>query len=97
MYSTEDPATDPGGIDGSFGPMTESAVRAYQGDRGVGVDGIVGDDTWWVPAGAAGATLASTGGPDDRVAQFTDDVPRAGPVCNCVRSNSAVPRFTVTG
>src|SRR5438876_894253 len=62
VYSTEDPATDPGGIDGSFGPMTESAVRAYQGDRGVAVDGVVGDDTWWVPAGAAGATLASLAG-----------------------------------
>ena len=59
IYSSEDPATNPGAIDGSFGSMTESAVRAYQGDRGVAVDGVVGDDTWWVPAGAAGATLAS--------------------------------------
>ena len=54
--------TDPGVIDGHFGPNTESAVRAYQADRGVGVDGIVGDRTWWVPAGAAGATLASLAG-----------------------------------
>jgi peptidoglycan hydrolase-like protein with peptidoglycan-binding domain len=61
-YSVEDPATDPGAIDGSFGPLTEAAVRAYQGDRGVTVDGVVGDETWWVPAGAAGATLASLGG-----------------------------------
>jgi peptidoglycan hydrolase-like protein with peptidoglycan-binding domain len=61
-YSNEDPATDPGDIDGSFGPMTEAAVRAYQGDRGVPVDGVVGDLTWWVPAGAAGATLASIAG-----------------------------------
>jgi peptidoglycan hydrolase-like protein with peptidoglycan-binding domain len=61
-YSNEDPATDPGGIDGIFGNMTETAVRAYQGDRGVPVDGIVGDLTWWVPAGAAGATLASLAG-----------------------------------
>jgi peptidoglycan hydrolase-like protein with peptidoglycan-binding domain len=52
-------ATDPGAIDGDFGPRTESAVRAYQGDHAIGVDGIVGDRTWWVPAGAAGATLAS--------------------------------------
>jgi peptidoglycan hydrolase-like protein with peptidoglycan-binding domain len=58
-YSNADPATDPGPIDGMFGPVTEAAVRAYQGDRGVPVDGIVGDLTWWVPAGAAGATLAS--------------------------------------
>jgi peptidoglycan hydrolase-like protein with peptidoglycan-binding domain len=54
--------TDPGAPDGDFGPRTEAAVRAYQGDRGVGVDGIVGDRTWWVPAGAAGATLASLAG-----------------------------------
>jgi peptidoglycan hydrolase-like protein with peptidoglycan-binding domain len=55
-------ATDPGPIDGDFGPRTESAVRAYQGDHSIGVDGIVGDRTWWVPAGAAGATLASLSG-----------------------------------
>jgi peptidoglycan hydrolase-like protein with peptidoglycan-binding domain len=55
-------ATDPGPVDGDFGPMTENAVRAYQGERGVVVDGIVGDQTWWVPAGGAGATLASLAG-----------------------------------
>ena len=55
-------ATDPGQIDGDFGPKTESAVRAYQGERGVVADGIVGDQTWWVPAGGAGATLASLSG-----------------------------------
>jgi peptidoglycan hydrolase-like protein with peptidoglycan-binding domain len=54
--------TDPGAIDGDFGPNTESAVRAYQSDHGVAVDGIVGDRTWWVPAGGAGATLASLSG-----------------------------------
>jgi len=56
-YST--PATDPGPVDGDFGPKTEAAVKAYQQDRAVNVDGIVGDQTWWAPAGAAGATLAS--------------------------------------
>lgn len=54
--------TDPGLVDGHFGPMTESAVRAYQGGHGIGADGIVGDRTWWVPAGGAGATLASLAG-----------------------------------
>jgi peptidoglycan hydrolase-like protein with peptidoglycan-binding domain len=51
-----------GPIDGDFGPNTDAAVRAYQTQRGVGVDGVVGDQTWWVPAGAAGATLASLAG-----------------------------------
>jgi len=55
-------ATDPGPTDGNFGPRTESAVRAYQAQQDIGVDGIVGDQTWWSPAGAAGATLASISG-----------------------------------
>ena len=59
-YSTA--ATDPGAVDGDFGPQTEAAVKAYQQDRAIHVDGIVGDQTWWAPAGAAGATLASLSG-----------------------------------
>lgn len=58
-YGSPGSATDPGPADGKFGPKTAGAVRAYQGERGVTVDGIVGDQTWWAPAGAAGATLAS--------------------------------------
>jgi peptidoglycan hydrolase-like protein with peptidoglycan-binding domain len=61
-YNGPGTPTDPQGVDGIFGPNTESAVRAYQGDHNVGVDGIVGDRTWWVPAGGAGATLASLSG-----------------------------------
>lgn len=37
-------------------------MKAYQGARGLNADGIVGDRTWWVPAGGAGATLASLSG-----------------------------------
>jgi peptidoglycan hydrolase-like protein with peptidoglycan-binding domain len=54
--------TDPGPVDGIFGPQTEQAVREYQTERGLPADGIVGNLTWWVPAGAAGATLASLAG-----------------------------------
>jgi peptidoglycan hydrolase-like protein with peptidoglycan-binding domain len=54
--------TDPGPIDGNFGQRTESAVRAYQTTQNITVDGVVGDQTWWVPAGAAGATLAKLAG-----------------------------------
>lgn len=55
-------ATDPGPIDGDFGAKTEAAVRAYQSQHSLLPDGIVGDRTWWVPAGGAGATLASLAG-----------------------------------
>jgi peptidoglycan hydrolase-like protein with peptidoglycan-binding domain len=53
---------DPGANDGIFGTKTEASVRAYQTDSSIDSDGIVGDRTWWVPAGAAGATLASLSG-----------------------------------
>jgi plastocyanin len=36
---------DPGPLDGSFGPKTQAAVRAYQQANGLQVDGIVGPET----------------------------------------------------
>ncbi|WP_176543309.1 peptidoglycan-binding domain-containing protein [Bacillus cereus] len=36
----------PGRIDGRFGPVTDRAVRQYQRDRGLFVDGRVGSETW---------------------------------------------------
>lgn len=56
------PGPDPGPVDGHFGPLTKAAVMYYQTDRGLTADGIVGDKTWWSPAGAAGAVLASLSG-----------------------------------
>ncbi|GAB2734131.1 hypothetical protein GCM10027273_11210 [Nocardioides pakistanensis] len=32
--------------DGHFGPQTESAVRQFQADEAIAVDGLVGEETW---------------------------------------------------
>lgn len=34
------------GVDGDFGKNTEKAVKAFQADRGIAADGIVGKNTW---------------------------------------------------
>jgi peptidoglycan hydrolase-like protein with peptidoglycan-binding domain len=44
-----------GAVDGIFGPMTESAVKALQTWSGGTADGVVGDNTWftWMTPGSA--------------------------------------------
>jgi Putative peptidoglycan binding domain len=34
-------------IDGVFGPITETAVKAFQNRRSLSTDGVVGQKTWW--------------------------------------------------
>ena len=42
-----------GGVDGRFGPKTEAAVKAFQSDQGLVVDGLVGRGTKTALAGLA--------------------------------------------
>jgi peptidoglycan hydrolase-like protein with peptidoglycan-binding domain len=54
-----------GAIDGDFGPATDVAVRALQTWSGVTVDGVVGDETWFVwmtPGSAQQLTLEGASG-----------------------------------
>jgi hypothetical protein len=55
-------ATDPGRSMETSAQELNPLVRTYQTQQNIGVDGIVGDRTWWTSVGAAGATLASIAG-----------------------------------
>lgn len=46
LVSAFDPTVPTVAIDGSFGPSTEAAVRAFQTSAGLTVDGVVGQTTW---------------------------------------------------
>ncbi len=45
-------------VDGIFGPHTATAVRGAQQEGGIGVDGVVGLQTWALSVHAAGQVLA---------------------------------------
>jgi peptidoglycan hydrolase-like protein with peptidoglycan-binding domain len=64
---------DPGPDDGAFGPLTEAGVRAFQADKGLVVDGIVGSQTLLSISrltGTTGVGLLAALDPGGRVLQI---------------------------
>jgi peptidoglycan hydrolase-like protein with peptidoglycan-binding domain len=49
-------------VDGNYGPQTENAVKDFQKNQGLKVDGIVGPITWAKLEGTTSSTTSSVAG-----------------------------------
>lgn len=82
-------------VDSDFGPQTRKAVRIFQGQRGMKVDGIVGPITW-AQLDKALAEAARTGEPKPREVVEGVDYPAEidhGPEHSEGLPNGSVPRL----
>ena len=82
--------------DGAFGPETEAAVRIFQGQSGLPVDGIVGARTWAALARRRDAQPIRQPAREDRLAQITKVSAAAGGLASAVAAiGDALPESTL--
>lgn len=61
-------------VDAAFGPATEEAVRAFQADKGLAIDGIVGARTWAGLEAYKDATVDTDPVPQDEAADKDETI-----------------------
>ena len=72
---------DPNGVDGTFGPGTEAAVKAFQQSKGLTPDGMVGPDTMAALQSSASVAGAGVAAAAAASASTAATAPVAGGTC----------------